>query len=271
VRFFRLHLAGEDMDVDTETLAAVAVDAAQAGGAYLEANFRNGHTEADYLVDDVKAVADREAEKRALAVVADHFPGHATHGEESGRQGDSPFVWVVDPLDGTNNFASDLPLFATAVTAVYEGDPVAAAIYEPLPDTTYVAERGGGARVDGRPVTAGSQVPLETGTVSLVLGLPAIRDPEKRELAETIGDSLESVCKRVLETWSPCVDWGLVADGSIEGIVCFHPDVYEQYPGSLLAAESGVVSRTTESLYVGAGDEATLDELWAAIPASIRG
>lgn len=258
------------MNVDTEALAAAAVEAAEAAGTYLEANFRNGHTEADYLADDVKAVADREAERLALDVLTDRFPDHATHGEESGLQGDSAYVWVVDPLDGTNNYASDIPMFATAVTAVHEGDPVAAAIHEPLPDTTYVAERGGGARVDGRGVTAGSEVPLETGTVSLVLGLEAVRNPEKRAQAEHIGENLEDVCKRVLETWSPCVDWGLVADGSVEGIVCFHPDVYEQYPGSLLAAESGVVSRSTERLYVGAGDEATVEELWETVPTTLR-
>lgn len=254
------------MQPDTQELAAVAVEAAEASGAYLAANFRNGHVEADYLDDDVKSVADREAERRALDVVADHFPGHATHGEESGRRGDSPFVWVVDPLDGTNNFASDIPLFATAVTAVHEGTPVAAAIREPLLDTTYVAERGGGARVDGRPVEAGSDVPLRRGTVSLVLGLTAVRDETKRAHADVVEEALEGRCKRVLSTWAPCVDWGLVADGSIEGIVCYHPDVYEQYPGSLLAAESGVVSRTAGDVYVGAGDEATLEELWAAIP-----
>lgn len=257
-------------DVDTAELASVAAEGAEAAGAYLEANFRNGHTEGDYLADDVKTVADREAERRALDVVTDRFPDHATHGEESGRAGDSPFVWVVDPLDGTNNFASDLPLFATAVTAVHEGDPVAAAVHEPLPDSTWVAERGGGARVDGRPVTAGSEVPLEAGTVSLVLGLSAVRDPEKAAQADAIGAALDDRCKRVLETWAPCVDWCLVADGSIEGIVCFHPDVYEQYPGTLLAAESGLRSRATDDLYVGAGDEATLEALWETVPAELR-
>lgn len=258
------------MNVDTGELAAVAVEAAEAGGEYLATNFRNGHVEADYLEDDVKANADREAERRTLDVISDTFPDHATHGEESGPQGadDSAFVWVVDPLDGTNNFASGLPMFATAVTAVYEGDPVAAAIHEPLPETTYVVERGGGARVNGRPVEAGSDVPLRTGTISLVLGLDAIRDPEKQADAEAIESALEGRCKRVLSTWSPCVDWGLVADGSIEGIVCFHPDVYEQYPGSLLADESGLRTRTAldGELYVGAGDEETLDELWATLP-----
>lgn len=258
-------------DVDTAELAAVAVEAAETAGAYLEANFRTGHTEAEYLADDVKATADREAERRALDVVTDRFPDHATHGEESGRVGDAPVVWVVDPLDGTNNFASDLPVFATAVTAVHEGDPVAAVVHEPLPETTYVAEQGGGARVNGRPLTAGSDVPLEAGTVSLVRGLSAVRDPAKREQADAIEAALDARCKRVLETWAPCVDWGLVADGSIEGIVCFHPDVYEQYPGTLLAAESGVRSRATDDLYVGAGDEATLEALWEAIPKELHG
>lgn len=258
------------MEYDTDELAAVAVEAAEAGGSYLESVFRSEPVTAEYLEDDVKAEADEAAEARALDVVAEQFPTHATHGEESGRRGDSPYVWLVDPLDGTNNFASGLPMFATAVTALYEGDPVAAAIHEPLPETTYVAERDGGARVDGRQVTAGSDVSLSRGTVSLVLGLSAIRDADRRAQADGIESALRDRCKRVPSTWSPCVDWGLVADGAIEGIVCFHPDVYEQCPGTLLAAESGLHSRSTDGLYVVAGDATSLDALWAALPKQVR-
>jgi myo-inositol-1(or 4)-monophosphatase len=251
--------------VSQEALATVATRAVQAGGDYLAAEFRNGHVDAEYGTDDVKAAADRAAETRVLDVIRETFPGHALHGEESGRQGESSYEWVVDPLDGTNNFASGLPAFATAVAVLHDGTPEVSAIYEPLPDTLYVARDGGGATVNGRELDAGSSVALGNGTVSFVVGLPAVRDEALAARADAIETALGGRCKRVVTTWSPCVDWGLVARGALEGIVCFHPDVYEQHAGELLAAEAGVVSTSRDGLYVGAGDTDTRDDLLGVV------
>mgnify|MGYP006283728655 CR=1 FL=1 len=251
--------------VSQEALADVATRAVRVGGDYLADEFRNGHVDGEYGDDDVKAVADREAEARVLDVIRDAFPEHALHGEESGRVGESRYEWVVDPLDGTNNFASGLPSFATAVAVLRDGDPVVSAIYEPLPDTLYVARDGAGATVDGQRIQTGSDVALGNGTVSFVVGLPAVRDEALAAQADTIETAIEGRCKRVLNTWSPCVDWGLVARGSLEGIVCFYPDVYEQHAGELLAKEAGVVSTSREGLYVGATDADTRDELLTVV------
>ncbi|WP_129115046.1 inositol monophosphatase family protein [Halegenticoccus tardaugens] len=254
--------------IPVRRLADVAVEAARAGGTFLAAEFRNGEVEATYGTDDVKAAVDRDAERRVVRTIREAFPDHAYHGEESGRNGDHEYRWVVDPLDGTNNFASGLPSFATAVAALRDGEPVASAIHEPLPGTTYRAEVGGGATANGEPIAADSDLPLDRGTVSLVVGLSAIRDPERRAAAARIEDALSTRCKRVLQTWSPCVDWGLVARGSLEGIVCYHPDVYEQYAGELLAAEAGVESEARDGVYVGASAADVVDALWDAVEAA---
>ncbi|WP_101296448.1 inositol monophosphatase family protein [Halegenticoccus soli] len=252
-------------------LADVAVAAARTGGTFLAGEFRNGEVDAEYGTDDVKAAVDREAERRVVAAIRDAFPEHAFHGEESGRNGDHEYTWVIDPLDGTNNFASGLPSFATAVAALRDGEPAASAIYEPLPDTTYRAEAGGGATANGSPISAANDLPLDRGTVSLVVGLRAVRDPDRRTEAERIEAALSARCKRVIQTWSPCVDWGLVARGSLEGIVCFHPDVYEQYAGELLAAEAGIESESRDGLYVGAGNPETLAVLRDAVDSAAAG
>jgi myo-inositol-1(or 4)-monophosphatase len=250
-------------DPALDALADVATRAVRAGGDYLEDAFRDGHVAGEYGNDDVKTDADRAAEARVLDVVRGAFPDHAVHGEESGRNGDHRYEWVVDPLDGTNNFASGLPAFATAAAVLRDGDPVVAAIHEPLTDSTYVARRGVGATVNGTPLSADSDVPLEHGTVSFVLGLPAVRDPDLAATAERIESAVDDRVKRVVSTWAPAVDWGLLARGGLEGIVCFHPDVYEQHAGELLAAESGVVSHGngSDGLYVGATDEETATAL----------
>ena len=279
-----------DESIDDKRLGTVAEQAVRASGDYLADAFRNGAVDADYGPDDVKTAADRAAEGRILDVIRDAYPTHAVYAEESGRTGDSRHEWVVDPLDGTNNFAAGVPMFASAVCVRRDDRPTVTAIYEPLPDCLYLARRGAGATADGDLITADSEVSLPEGTVSFVVGLPAIRDPERRATAERLKSAVEAECKRVLDTWSPCVDWGVLARGGIEGLVAYCPDVYEQYAGELLAAEAGVRHRVLDpetgtviggnaeepssddpattgvgNLYVGAATASGLDRLTEAI------
>ncbi|RLM59190.1 inositol monophosphatase [Halobellus sp. Atlit-31R] len=280
-----------DRSSETALLEAVAARAVRASGDYLADAFRDCTIEAEYGTDDVKSAADREAEARALDVIRDAYPAHAIHGEESGRDGEHRYEWIVDPLDGTNNFAAGVPAFATAACVLCDGRPLVSAIYEPLPDSLYLARRDGGATVGGDALSAESDLSLPQSTVSFVVGLPAVRDDDQRAAAARVEAAVASRCKRVLNTWSPCVDWGLLARGDIEGLVAYRPDVYEQYAGGLLAAESGVESRVialdgdgsapsetehgavgtgVDSLYVAAADRAKLDELADAAAAALE-
>ena len=253
----------------TADLAAVAGEAVRAAGDYLQEAFRNGRVDGEYDSRDVKAAADREAQRRIRAAIESHYPDHAFDGEESdtptavGARADG-IRWVVDPLDGTNNFASGLPKFAAAAAACRDGEPVAAAIYEPLVDDLYLAERGGGTRLNGDPLRTGSSLPLAHGTVALVVGLGVATAPAQAGRVEALEAALRDCCKRVVTTWAPCVDWGLLARGSIEGLVAFRPGIYEQAPGSLVAAESGVEAVDTlaaDGLYAAAPTREVADRL----------
>lgn len=272
-------------------LAAIAARATLPAGRLLKREFRTGHVAGSYGPDDVKTDIDERAERLVLDELADRVPTHATHGEETGLRGESDHVWVIDPLDGTNNFAAGFPSFATATCCLQDGDPVAAAVYEPLPGSLYVVARDETARVlegdtldaivssgddrrdldldgddpAGRELTADSDTPLEHGTVSFVVGLPAIRDPDGVERAKRMTDALEPICKRVLRSWSPCVDWGLLARGGTEAIVCYRPDPYEQYPGTLLAETAGAAVRESADIYVAAATTSVADRLFEVV------
>jgi myo-inositol-1(or 4)-monophosphatase len=252
-------------EVASDRLADVAERAVRAGGDYLLDQFRSGRIEGEFGPDDVKAVADREAERRVRAEIETAFPDHGFHGEEAGRLAGDRYRWVVDPLDGTNNFAHGLPAFATALSVVDEGRepavPVVSAIYEPLPASLYLARRGGGATVNGEPMRARVHRDLAHGTVSFVLGDAAVRDPDLRAESWELQTELHSHCKRVINTWSPTVDWGLLARGDLEGLVEFYPTTFEHPAGSLLAAESGVVSHEVGEVYVASPDPDVADRL----------
>ncbi|WP_436346133.1 inositol monophosphatase family protein [Natronorubrum sp. FCH18a] len=240
-------------------LERTAIEACTVGGAYLREAYRAEDTDVDAGVHDVKSSADTEAERRILEVIRAAFPDHPIVAEESGRhEGAGEYTWLVDPLDGTNNFESGLPSFATAVT-VLEGDgsrtgleggdsgsgledarPVLGVVYVPLLDDLYVAARGGGVRHNGQPISAASDASPETATAVSVIGHDVKRRPEQAAVSESINRALEDRCKRRLESWSPTVHWGLLARGRLDGIVCYRPDAEEQLLGELFAAESGL-------------------------------
>jgi len=136
-------------------LETVAAEAAGQAGRLLAGRF-GSPLQIEYKDDretDPATDADLDSQKLIAQVVASRFPQHAIVGEED-SDGDakgpvSDFVWVVDPLDGTKNFLSDLPVYASSVGVLYRGVPVAGAIHVPwpaMPDgVVFTAHRGGGA------------------------------------------------------------------------------------------------------------------------------
>lgn len=250
-----------------DALRAVAVRACERAGDRARSRFRTGRLDGDYGATDAKTALDREAEELIVETIRETFPDHAIHAEESGRMDGEAYEWIVDPLDGTNNVAAGIPVFAAAVCVRDDQGPVLSVVHEPLPGDTYVAERGAGATVNGEPIAVGTALEPATATVSFVRGLDAVREPALRERADALEDALAATCKRVLVSWAPCVDWGLLARGRIEAVVTFHPDVWEQQAGTLLAREAGAAVRDDGELGIHAADEATLTALVDALPA----
>jgi myo-inositol-1(or 4)-monophosphatase len=261
--------AGDVGHADRERLRAVAAEAATAGGEYLADAFRDGPVEGTYDATDVKAVADREAEERVRSVVTDAFPRHGWYAEESGRASGSgsgaAYEWVVDPLDGTNNFAAGIPLFATAVAVRRGPETLAAAVHEPVTDTVYEATRGGGATGNGEALSTGTGRGLDVGTVSVVVGRDAVGDREARAWADRLDGAIDERCKRTIHTWAPTLDWAALARGGIDAVVALRPDAFERAPGDLLAREAGAVVDDRGDTYVAADDEATLATLSALV------
>jgi len=262
--------SGEPADPDA--LADTATRAVAAAGAYLSDRFHDGATDADYTATDVKTAADREAESRVLSTLRDSYPGHAVSTEESGEHDGADYRWVVDPLDGTNNFAAGIPTFGVAVTACEHPDeagasnPVATAVGVPVLEDCYVATRDGGVHFNGTPVsvTDGDTVPVEKATVGLFIGPEVVSGGQERREWDAISRSVEGTAKRAIQTWAPVVYYGLFARGKLDGFVCYYPAEREQVAGELLAREAGAVERSEGPLTVFADDESTRDTLWDA-------
>lgn len=103
---------------------------------------------------DLVTEADKLAEKEVLKVLKRHLPDHQILAEESGALGnaDSKYLWAIDPLDGTTNYAHGLPIAATSVGLMIDGVPAVGAVYNPFSDELFRAATGLGATCNRRPI-----------------------------------------------------------------------------------------------------------------------
>lgn len=124
----------------------VARKAAQVGGDVLSGYFRQGIEMREKRSCDLVSNADLESEQAIADVIRSTFPDHAILGEEAHTgDADAPHLWVIDPLDGTTNFAHDIPHFAVSIAYYQSGEPVCGVIYNPARGDWFHAVRGAGA------------------------------------------------------------------------------------------------------------------------------
>ncbi|MGN6484794.1 MAG: inositol monophosphatase family protein [Thermomicrobiales bacterium] len=128
--------------------------AREAGGilrSYQERGFDIVHKGTVDLVTD----ADKASETLIASRIRERFPQHRLLGEEGSRGAtdpDAPFGWVIDPLDGTTNFAHHYPQFAVSLGLELRGDPVLGVVYDPSRDEVFVGVKGGGATLNDQPI-----------------------------------------------------------------------------------------------------------------------
>ncbi|ANE44855.1 histidinol phosphate phosphatase [Deinococcus puniceus] len=160
---------------DLAPFLAVAVAAARAAGAVHLVHLgtaRIVQTKTTYA--DLVTEVDGEAERVIRAVIAETYPDHAVLGEEEGLgeiEAKSDFRWVVDPLDGTVNYAHGYPVFCASVALEYRGEAIAGAVFDPTRDELFTATLGGGSFLNGQPLAV-SATPTLTTPALVATGFP---------------------------------------------------------------------------------------------------
>ena len=185
------------------------------------------------LVTDVDRACDALIRERIL----ERFPDDGLLTEEaSERPGRSGWRWVVDPLDGTTNYAHGFPHFAVSIAAERDGEPLAGAIYDPIRDELFGAERGRGATLDGRPIRVS-----ETGELKgCLLGTGFAYDVHSAG-DDNLGHfrSFMMRVQAVRRAGSAALDLAYVACGRYDGFweLGLHP--WDVAAGVLLVREAG--------------------------------
>ena len=146
----------------------VAQEAAGAAGAILMRYLREGIAMRSKDVANLVSDADIEAERAIVAVIRRSFPGHEVLGEEV-HQGDlgAEHLWVVDPLDGTNNFAHKIPHFAVSIAYYRGGIAQCGVVFNPARDEWHVAVRGQGATFNGQRAQVAEHTRLDEALIGV--------------------------------------------------------------------------------------------------------
>jgi myo-inositol-1(or 4)-monophosphatase len=219
---------------------AAAGFAREAGAIVLEGYGRVHAPEHKGRIDLVTEY-DRRSEARLLALVAERFPGHGILAEESGTHAAAPASrtrWIVDPLDGTTNFAHNYPFFCVSVGVEVDGVLAAGAVYDPVRDELFSAAFGQGATLNGRPILTSDCVRLEDAL--LVTGFPYdVREHPERHVP-LFQDFLVHA-QGVRRDGSAALNLCYLAMGRFDGFWEGHLSAWDVAAGSLIVREAGGV------------------------------
>lgn len=217
---------------------AVAVDAARAAGQLLR-EARGGTRRIAYKGAPTNLVTEMDARAEALVLerLAETFPHDAVLAEEGGaRAGTSGRRWIVDPLDGTTNYAHGLPLYAVSIALETDGRVVLGVVYDPSHDELYVGERGGGASLNGLPLAVSPARHLDESL--LATGFPYnIRETGDTNLREYGAFSLRARGVRRMGSAVLYLAW--VAAGRLDGYWELRLGAWDAAAGALLVEEAG--------------------------------
>ena len=183
---------------------------------------------------DYLTVTDGAVEQFVREQIARRFPGDGVLGEEAGGAVDAARLWIVDPSDGTANFARQIPHFCISLGLMVDGRIEAGAIYEPIHDELYIAQRGMGAWLNGLRMRVSSVAELTAATVEIGW---STRIPVQTYL-EMAGKAAHAGCS-VRRAGSGSLGLAYVAAGRTEGYAEPHINAWDVAAGLLLVTEAG--------------------------------
>lgn len=213
-----------------------AIEAARRAGQIIAERYTVAHAITVKGYRDIATEVDAAAESAILGLIHERFPDHAILSEEAGGNGiGEGITWVVDPLDGTTNYAHRFPSFAVSIGVLKDGEPLAGIVYDPLRDYTFVAERGQGATLNGQVIQVSRIADLTQAVISLDWG----HADEVRERTLAYLCRVARTCGTMRALGSAALMLAYVAAGWLDGYFNLAVKPWDVAAGVLLVAEAG--------------------------------
>ncbi|MDA0680587.1 MAG: inositol monophosphatase family protein [Proteobacteria bacterium] len=187
--------------------------------------------------NDFVSDADYAAEKAVIETILKHYPDHAILAEESGQTGESDYVWIIDPLDGTTNYLHRFPVYCVSVALAHNGRLEHGAVYDPLRQEFFTATRGQGAQLEGHKIRVSGRIDLERALIGT--GFP-YRD--SNEAFEPYMNMLVSAMKNttgIRRAGSAALDLCYVAAGRLDAYWETGLKPWDLAAGTLIVREAG--------------------------------
>lgn len=247
---------GENMDF--KSILDEIKEVAKEVGEYQLKNFRKK----DLIIDsksnvtDLVTEVDKGSEDIILKHIRENYPDHAILAEETGRNDKkSDYLWIIDPLDGTNNYAQGLPIFCTSIGLRYKGETVLGVVYAPYIDEMYYAVKGGGAYYNGTPIKVGEETALNRCVVAT--GFPYDKGTNELNNLKYFGKLMPQL-RGVRRMGAAAYDLCCVACGTLDAYWEMDIKPWDVEAGNIIIEEAGGVVesfRDDRNISIAVGNE----------------
>jgi myo-inositol-1(or 4)-monophosphatase len=236
------------MSIDNAKIMDIALEAALAAGQYLQENYRRYREPNEQPKDsglniefkgevDLVTRCDLESQKIICDILQKNFPDHSILAEENlDIVRNKELLWVIDPIDGTTNFAHSLPIFCVSIAFQLKGKSHVGVIYIPLLDEIFYATRGNGAFMNGKRLGVTGERMM--GNSLLATGFPYDRHKDLEKYIKPFKRFLGS-CRGIRRMGSAAIDLSYVAAGRLDGYWESELNPWDTAAASLLVEEAG--------------------------------
>ncbi len=221
----------------------IAITAARAGGQVLMRHLASGVQMRDKSAGggksyDLVSDADLESEQCIAQIIGDAFPTHELLGEEElSGDTDAEHLWIIDPLDGTNNFAHAVPFFSVSIAYFHNGQPVVGAVLNPSSNELFTAVKGRGAFRNEQPIKVDDATTLSKSLIGC--GFYYDRGEMMRCTLAAINEFFENDIHGIRRFGSAALDLCMVASGLLGVYFEYQLSPWDFAAGQLIVTEAG--------------------------------
>jgi myo-inositol-1(or 4)-monophosphatase len=219
-------------------LKDVLMEATREAGKIIQHYFQGTFTvDNKGSINNLVTEVDKHSEKKIIEIIKTHFPGHSIISEEVGElMQDSDYQWIIDPIDGTVNFAHGIPICCVSIGLKHKDDLLLGTVYNPMMNELFFAEKGKGAMLNGKPISVSKKTDFKKAC--LVTGFP-YKWPKTYEHPIRVFERFIMEGLPVRRLGSAAIDLCWVACGRFDGFWEYNLSSWDVAAGYLIVQEAG--------------------------------
>ncbi|MBP5345993.1 MAG: inositol monophosphatase [Bacteroidales bacterium] len=259
---------------DVHDILRRAIDWAMEAGHLQREKFRSRHLfmETKSSIHDVVTEVDKACEALLIERISNRYPSHNILGEETGEHRNNPnaeWEWVIDPLDGTNNYSQGLPIYCVSIGVRYKGETQVGVVYVPFMDELFSAVRGEGASWNGRFIHVSRKTDLNECV--LATGFPYDKGTNPINNLDNACAIIPNV-RGIRRMGSAAYDLCCVASGLLDGYWELDLKPWDACAGALIVEEAGGVIkpfRDDRHISIVAGNKTIVEAIYQKLNANV--